>query len=338
MVIEPQSGEQARDWSSEITIAERVPLKGRFDKNAAKRYYESVKRFAADVCLCYTSRALSVALTARRYHGFDVPVVGTRGAIGGVSALYLQDWFTYLSPQLDAVVCMSEAIANKVSQEARRFYPRHPGYFQVIYPGYGQLMLTHEAPLARSRTLGQHVRLLCVANDRPIKGLGVLLDAVETHLRSANWQLDIVGMCGDEIRNRIQSSKKLSTQVIAHGYRSDIPDFFRAAHVYIQPTLQPGEGIGNSMAEAMSFGLPVITSDVGGGIELTRHERSGLHFKVGEPNALAHAIDRLINDPALCDALGMAAADSLQKRFGLRQEAMEFLALFDTLIKKSRLQ
>ena len=334
VIIEPQSGPHSRDWSQDISIVEQVKLNGRFDPHAAQRYADNIQKYAADVCLCYTSRALSVALTARKRHALNVPVVGTRGAIGGVSAFYLQDWFAYLSPRLDAVACMSQAIANKLTQEARRLYPSHPGHFQAIYPGYGQLMGTHEPPVAHHRSAGEKVRLLCVANDRPIKGLAVLLDAVETHLQSANWQLDIVGQCGDAIRNRIKASAKLSAHVTAHGFRSDVPDFFRAAHIYIQPTLQPGEGIGNSMAEAMSFGVPVITSNVGGGIELTAHERTGLHFQVGDPQALAQSIQRLINDPMLCDALGMAAADTLQTRFSLRQEASEFLALFNALIKK----
>lgn len=334
VVLEPQSGPHARDWSAQVSIVDQVKLNGRFDKHAAQRYADNVQKYAADVCLCYTSRALSVALTARRRHALNVPIVGTRGAIGGVSAFYLQDWFTYLSPSLDAVACMSQAIANKLTQEAHRLYPRHPGLFQVIYPGYGQLMGTHEAPVARHRATDDKVRLLCVANDRPIKGLAVLLDAVETKLQTTNWQLDIVGQCGDVIRNRIKNSAKLSDHVIAHGFRSDVPDFFRKAHIYIQPTLQPGEGIGNSMAEAMSFGLPVITSNVGGGIELTEHESTGLHFQVNDPHALAQAISRLINDPALCDVLGMAAAETLQTRFSLRQEASEFLTLFTQLIKK----
>jgi glycosyltransferase involved in cell wall biosynthesis len=334
VLIEPQSGPHSRDWSKDISIVEQVKLKGRFDKHAAQRYADNVQKYAADVCLCYTSRALSVALTARKRHVLNVPVVGTRGAIGGVSAFYLQDWFTYLSPSLDAVACMSQAIANKLTQEARRIYPGHPGHFQAIYPGYGQLMGTHEPPIARQRDANQKVRLLCVANDRPIKGLAVLLDAVENHLQSTNWQLDIVGQCGDAIRDRIKNSAKLSAHVTAQGFRSDVPDFFRAAHIYIQPTLQPGEGIGNSMAEAMSFGLPVITSNVGGGIELTTHEKTGLHFQVSDPQALAQSIQRLIDDPLFCDALGLAAADTLQTRFSLRQEASEFLALFNALIKK----
>lgn len=334
VVIEPPRSASSRDWSTDISVVDLVPLNGRFDQHAAQRYADQVAKYKPDVCLCYTSRALSVALTARRRFKFKTPIIGSRGAIGGVSAFYLQDWFTYLSPSLDAVTCMSQAIANKLAYEARRFYPKHPGTFEVIYPGYGQLMDEHAWVGPRDRSMAERVRLLCVANDRPIKGLAVLLDAVERHVSSDNWQLDIVGQCGEVVRNRIAQSPKLRQHVVAHGFRSDLPDFFRAAHIYIQPTLQPGEGIGNSMAEAMSFGLPVVTSNVGGGIELTEHERTGVHFEVGNPLALGQALDRLIQDPVACDSLGQSAAQTLQSRFSLHNEALAFESLFRRLMAR----
>jgi len=337
VVVEPASKPNARDWSGDVCIVDRVKLQGRFDKVAAKRYADLVVQCSADVCLCYTSRALSVALTAKRHARFKTPVVGTRGAIGGVSAFYLQDWFTYLSPRLDAVVCMSRAIADKLSKEARLLYPKHPGRFEVIYPGYGQLMQTHPWPQPRRRQSTDMPRLLCIANDRPIKGLAVLLDAMDKHVTTEHWHLDIVGECGAAIRAKVAQSDKLSRHVTVHGYRTDVPDFLQAAHIYIQPTMQPGEGIGNSMAEAMSYGLPVITSNVGGGIELTTHEKTGLHFDVGNAPSLALWIDRLIQDPVLCDAIGQAAAASLQQRFSLQQEAMAFLSLFSALMTPLRL-
>jgi len=332
VIIEPQTHAHAKDWSSGITLLEKVKLKGRFDKVAAKHYAQAVEQYQADVCLCYTSRALSVALTAKRVYKFKAPIVGSRGAIGGVSAFYVQDWFTYLSPRLSAVACMSQAIANKLTQEAKRFYPSHPGVFEVIYPAYGRLMGTHEAPRPRQRHLENTVKFLCIANDRPIKGLMLLLEAVEQHLTTTNWKLDLVGECGAAVKEKIQSSKKLSAHVHAHGYRKDVPDFLRQAHIYIQPTLAPGEGIGNSMAEAMSFGLPVITSNMGGGIELIQHEESGLHFEVGNAAALASAMDRLVQDPLACDRLGARAAQTLEERFSLEAEAQQFEHLFQRVM------
>ncbi len=332
VIIEPQNHAHAKDWSSAITLLEKVKLNGRFDKVAAKQYAQAVDQYQADICLCYTSRALSVALTAKRLYQFKTPIIGSRGAIGGVSAFYVQDWFTYLSPRLSAVACMSQAIANKLTKEAKRFYPSHPGVFEVIYPAYGRLMDNHEGPIARQRSLSDTVNLLCIANDRPIKGLMLLLEAVEQHLKAMNWKLDLVGECGSAVKEKIQSSKKLSAHVYAHGYRKDVPDFLRRAHIYIQPTLAPGEGIGNSMAEAMSFGLPVITSNMGGGIELTQHNESGIHFEVGNAAALASAIDHLAHDPDACDRLGKKAAQTLAQRFSLDTEAEAFEHLFQRVM------
>lgn len=331
VVVEPPSSPNAKDWSKEIAVVEQVKLKGRFDKVAAQRYSDLVSRYQADICLCYTSRALSVALSAKRHFKFKAPIVGTRGAIGGVSAFYVQDWFTYLSPQLDAVVCMSQAIADKLMKEARRFYPKHPGRFEVIYPGYGQLLHTHAWPESKHRQSADTVRLLCIANDRPIKGLAVLLQAVAEHLPIQNWHLDIVGECGPAVRAQVTQSTVLSQHVSVHGYRHDVPEFLKRAHIYVQPTLKPGEGIGNSMAEAMSHGLPVITSNVGGGIELVVHEETGLHFDAENPAALGAALMRLIATPELCDTLGQQGAKRLQEQFSLRQEAQAFWHLFKRL-------
>jgi glycosyltransferase involved in cell wall biosynthesis len=231
---------------------------------------------------------------------------------------------------------MSESIKMKLNYEARRFYSRHPGRFRVIYPGYGAITNNNGEPQLRRRAKEETLRLLCVANDRPIKGLRVLLDAVETHLRSTNWQLELVGQCGEAIKKRVRESTALSSRVNLNGFRSDLPYFYQAAHIYIQPTLAPGEGIGNSIAEAMSFGLPVITSNVGGGTELIEHERSGLHFKSGDPIALARAIERLAEHPNLCNTLGITAFDELKKRFSLKNEAEGFLTVFRELIGEQR--
>jgi len=336
VVLEPRAQGNSRDWSTEISIVDRVKLKGRLDRMAAHRYAENINKYEPNICLCYTSRALSIALMARRLYGLKVVTVGTRGAIGGISAFYIQDWLSYLSPSLNAVICMSKSIKIKLKYEARRFYSRHPGRFRTIYPGYGAIADNNGKPQLRRRTKEETLRLLCVANDRPIKGLRVLLDALETHFQSTNWQLELVGQCGEAIKNRVRKSTILSLRVNLNGFRSDLPYFYQAAHIYIQPTLAPGEGIGNSIAEAMSFGLPIITSNVGGGTELIEHERSGLHFKSGDPLALARAIERLAGCPNLCNTLGIAAFDDLKKRFGLKNEAEGFLTVFRELIGEQR--
>jgi glycosyltransferase involved in cell wall biosynthesis len=70
---------------------------------------------------------------------------------------------------------------------------------------------------------------------------------------------------------------------------------------------------------------------VGGGTELVSHQETGLHFSAESSVALATAIDQLIENPALCDDMGQLGAAKLLQRFSLRQEAQNFLSLFNAL-------
>ena len=50
------------------------------------------------------------------------------------------------------------------------------------------------------------------------------------------------------------------------GERADIPELMRAMDLFVLPSL--GEGISNTILEAMSTGLPVVATRVGGNVEL----------------------------------------------------------------------
>lgn len=56
--------------------------------------------------------------------------------------------------------------------------------------------------------------------------------------------------------------------------------------------------------EALQARVPVITADVGGMAEYVRHEENGLLFRHRDPGALAEAMQRLADEPALASRLG----------------------------------
>ena len=51
--------------------------------------------------------------------------------------------------------------------------------------------------------------------------------------------------------------------------------------------------------EAFQAGVPVVCSDIGGMAEFVEHEHNGLHFSVGDADALATQLTRLTQDPEL---------------------------------------
>jgi glycosyltransferase involved in cell wall biosynthesis len=73
---------------------------------------------------------------------------------------------------------------------------------------------------------------------------------------------------------------------------------YREFDVFVLPT-KPGEGIPRVLLEAMANGLPVITTAVAGITSLITHEHNGLLVDGDSAGAIAAAIQRLIDDPAL---------------------------------------
>ena len=68
-----------------------------------------------------------------------------------------------------------------------------------------------------------------------------------------------------------------------------------------------------SLLEAFASGLPVVSTDAGGIPDMVEHGVSGLLVGVGDPAALAHAVCRVLQDPALARRLGQAGLDQAQK-------------------------
>ena len=77
------------------------------------------------------------------------------------------------------------------------------------------------------------------------------------------------------------------------------------------------EGMPMALLEAMSWGLPVIATPVGGVPEIVTHEVDGLLVPPGDVAALAAAIARLAREPQLRERLGRAARETVAARFSL---------------------
>lgn len=330
-VVDPQQLENFPKWKSNLRVIAQVPLHGRLDRKAAKQYAEIIDTHRPDICLCYTSRALSVALKAKREARLSVPIIGTRGAVGGISCWYLQDWFSYLNPSLDAVICMSDAIRNRLEQQARRLWPSHPGRFVTIYQGYSSLVSTATKRDHVKRSTASPRIIATIANERPIKGMRYLLDALEYHLQFQDWKLMWIGEISESTRKRIALSPKLKDRVLCLGYRKDARERLAQADLYVQPTIAPGEGIGNAIAEAMAAELAVTTSNVGGALELVSAVSPELLFEPANPRSLASTLEKFLTNDALCAQLGRAGSEILGKKFDLDSEIRKHIDLFKRL-------
>ncbi|SOD39985.1 TIGR03088 family PEP-CTERM/XrtA system glycosyltransferase [Nitrosovibrio sp. Nv4] len=115
------------------------------------------------------------------------------------------------------------------------------------------------------------------------------------------------------------------------GERADIPQLMRAMDLFVLPSL--GEGISNTILEAMSTGLPVIATSVGGNAELVREGRTGMLIPPDVPAVMKDAILKYYRNPILSANHGKAARQQIEASFSLEAMTQGYLGVYDKALR-----
>jgi glycosyltransferase involved in cell wall biosynthesis len=116
-------------------------------------------------------------------------------------------------------------------------------------------------------------------------------------------------------------------------FQAEPAPIYHALDVLVHASTEP-EPFGRSIAEAMAAGCAVIAATAGGAEELFRHDVSGIGFPPGDVEALANAIVRLSEDPALRRRLSERARSEANSRFTLDRLGDELLGVYDRLLAR----
>ena len=117
------------------------------------------------------------------------------------------------------------------------------------------------------------------------------------------------------------------------GFRDDVPEILPALDVLLFTSKE--EGLGSSILEAWACGVPVVATAAGGIPELVRDGETGLLAPVGDAEALAGAVGRVLSDPALRAAL-VAGATARLPTFGIDRMADGVLAVYREVVAEAR--
>jgi glycosyltransferase involved in cell wall biosynthesis len=159
----------------------------------------------------------------------------------------------------------------------------------------------------RARSVGR-IRLGYVGWLSPEKGLAVLVEAFANLRRTHDVQLSIIGEgpAKESVQRQVESLGLLD-HVTFHGYMRDPEAIYSMMDLLILPSLT--EGIPLTLLEGMSFGLPIVASDVGGVPEVLQDNLSGLLTRPGRVDDLVEKMAALIRNPGLRARLGGGARE-----------------------------
>lgn len=219
---------------------------------------------------------------------------------------------------------VAESPASK--QHMVREYGVDPARVQVIPCGVDTtLFQPQDRPQAR-RALGVPATapmLLFIGRLQPLKGIDTLLRAAHVvHQQYPDLRVYIVGggVDGDDPyeAEELGRLRALGAQLglqpqlafIKAQAQEKLAQYYAAADVLVMPSHY--ESFGMVVVEAMACGTPVVASHVGGMASTILHEQTGLLAPVGDWQAFAQAIIRIVASPSLRDALGAAGVQRAQ--------------------------
>jgi glycosyltransferase involved in cell wall biosynthesis len=106
----------------------------------------------------------------------------------------------------------------------------------------------------------------------------------------------------------------VESRVIFVEFRRDLPEWMQACDVIVHCSVSP-EPFGRVLVEAMLAGRPLVAARAGGALEIVEDGNTGLLTTPGDAPALANAIRRLIDNPALRQRLVTQALTEAKRRF-----------------------
>jgi D-inositol-3-phosphate glycosyltransferase len=189
-------------------------------------------------------------------------------------------------------------------------------YVRSVRPGAAPTVVHNGVDTARFRPVPGAVPGSGADADRPRvlfvgrlvrrNGWDVLLEAWGRPGLSDRADLRIVGSGPDLVAVRARASTLRGVQVLGRVADAALADEYRTAAVVAVPSTT-GEGFGLTAAEALACGTPVVASADGGLRELVRDGVDGLLVAPREPDALASALRRVVDDAALRTRLAAGA-------------------------------
>ena len=165
----------------------------------------------------------------------------------------------------------------------------------------------------------------------PEKGQMIFLRAMEKTVRSfPDVKALIIGDGQDRaMLEEFCRERGLSDHVVFLGYQEKIADFYQVLDLLVLPSLS--EGLPNTVLEAMSFGVPVLATAVGGVPEIIQNG-NGMMVSPNDPVALAERMIELLGDDALRQAIGSKGKNSLYPRFAPDYRVQQIINLYQELL------
>ena len=164
------------------------------------------------------------------------------------------------------------------------------------------------------------------------KGLKYLIDA-SSMIKKSRVPLKVLivgeGPQKKDLAN-IVKKRRVESEVVFSGFKNNIDNLLPAMDVFVLPSLT--EGTPMSLLEAMSYGIPVVASSVGGIPRIIDPGKTGILVAPGRPEELRDSVILLYNNPSLRSEIGKAGQRKVKEQFDIKRWARRIESEYTSLI------
>ena len=211
--------------------------------------------------------------------------------------------------QIDRVIAPSAYIADKLIEQYR--YPKDK--VEVVHNG------VRGASFDKNVKSNQSSVPIIISTGRlhPDKGHHYLLQALDQVKEDGiGFKCRIVG--DGDLRKQLENEARelrLTQQVEFLGFRNDVDMLLKQSDIFVLPSLPESENFPLSILEAMSAGLPVVATNVGGVSEQIDDGESGILIDPGNSEQLANELKRLLADEKVRKNMGVEGYARFRRDF-----------------------
>ncbi len=256
-------------------------------------------------------------------HGTDITLVGSNPSYLPVTRFSIErsdavtavsDWLRQQTVRKLGVERPIEVIHNFVDSE--RFKPDRKECLLERFAPAGEKILMH------------------TSNFRPLKRTADLLDIFDAVRDRADVKMILVGDGPDraELEARARA-KDRSDDIVFLGNYAAIEELLPCADVFLLPS--SNESFGLAALEAMSCGVPVVASRVGGLPEVVDHGKTGYLLRVGDAGAMAEAAIGIVTSEDLRKKMGAGARAHAIKKFNVDSITRQYEQVYERLVEGS---
>ena len=230
-----------------------------------------------------------------------------------VGAVGIAKGSNYLTPYMQKCKVIPFAVEDKILEDGKRY---------LLERGYDR---KHEV-----------LRFLFVGRLVYYKGCSVLLEAFSSI--NAKAQLIMIGS-GEQDKELRERSKqlKISDKVLFAGNVSpeEMKNYFEEADVFVLPSTERSEAFALVQLEAMSYGLPVINTNLPSGVpEVSIHMKTGLTVEPSQVKPLIEAMEWMAEHWEQRIDMGIAARERVEMYYTQTKMISNVQKAYSELIKE----